>query len=102
ARQADVAVVFGPLEEVCPLGLAPSASTTAMIAVGDALAFVLSRMRAFTHEDFARFHPAGSLGRKLLRVEAVMRTGDELRVASANETWRGVLGRGRRVVLSGL
>ena len=65
----------GPLEEVCPLGLAPSTSTTAMIAVGDALAFVLSRMREFTREDFARFHPAGSLGRKLLKVEAVMRHG---------------------------
>ena len=70
-----MALVFGPLEEVCPLGLAPSTSTTAMIAVGDALAFVLSRMREFTHEDFARFHPAGSLGRKLLKVEAVMRQG---------------------------
>ena len=73
ARQADVALVYGPLDEVCPLGLAPSASTTAMIALGDALAFVLSQERAFTHEDFARFHPAGSLGRKLLKVEGVMR-----------------------------
>jgi len=61
ARQADVALVLGPLTEVCPLGLAPSTSTTAMIAVGDALAFVLTRMREFTHEDFARFHrPAAS------------------------------------------
>src|SRR5260370_1134826 len=72
ARKADVAVVYGPLDEVCPLGLAPSASTTAMLALGDALAFVLSRQRGFTHEDFARYHPAGSLGRKLLKVEAVM------------------------------
>src|SRR5262249_52111234 len=64
ARQADVALVLGPLEEVCPLGLAPSTSTTAMIAVGDALAFVLARLREFTREDFARFHPAGSLGRR--------------------------------------
>ena len=47
-----------------------------MIALGDALAFVLSRERDFTHEDFARFHPAGSLGRKLLKVEAVMRQGE--------------------------
>src|SRR4051812_45814841 len=69
ARRADLALVLGPLEEVCPLGLAPSTSTTAMIAVGDALAFVLSRMRQFTQEDFARFHPAGSLGRKLVKVE---------------------------------
>jgi arabinose-5-phosphate isomerase len=96
ARKADVAVVYGPLDEVCPLGLAPSASTTAMIAVGDALAFVLSRARAFTHEDFARFHPAGSLGRKLVKVEAVMRQGQELRLAPASDTVRAVFARGRQ------
>ena len=72
AGKADVAIVLGPLEEVCPLGLAPSTSTTAMIAVGDAMAFVLTRMRAFTREDFARFHPAGNLGRQLLKVDDVM------------------------------
>jgi arabinose-5-phosphate isomerase len=96
ARQADVALVLGPLEEVCPLGLAPSTSTTAMIAVGDALAFVLSRMRRFTREDFARYHPAGSLGRKLVKVEAVMRRGDDLRLASSRDTVRAVFARGRR------
>jgi arabinose-5-phosphate isomerase len=90
ARRADIAVVYGPLDEVCPLGLAPSASTTAMIALGDALAFVLSRDREFTAEDFARYHPAGSLGRKLLRVEAIMRQGSELRVAPATSTVRSV------------
>jgi arabinose-5-phosphate isomerase len=90
ARRADVAVVYGPLDEVCPLGLAPSASTTAMIALGDALAFVLSRDREFTAEEFARFHPAGSLGRKLLRVEAVMRQGQDLRIAPAADTVRTV------------
>lgn len=95
ARKADVAIVYGPLEEVCPLGLAPSASTTAMIALGDALAFVLSQERAFTHEDFARFHPAGSLGRKLLKVESVMRRDGELRIASANDTVRRVFARSR-------
>src|SRR4051812_16413158 len=79
AQRSDVALVYGPIEEVCPLGLAPSTSTTAMIALGDALAFVLSRQRQFTPEDFARFHPAGSLGRKLLKVESVMRHGGELR-----------------------
>jgi arabinose-5-phosphate isomerase len=96
ARQADVALVYGPLEEVCPLGLAPSASTTTMIAVGDALAFVLSRERDFTREDFARFHPAGSLGRKLVKVEAVMRAGNELRIAAAAETVRAVFARARQ------
>lgn len=100
ARQADVALTIGPLTEVCPLGLAPSTSTTAMIAVGDALAFVLSRMRGFNHEDFARFHPAGSLGRKLMKVEAVMRRGKDVRLASCRDTVRKVFGqagpRGRR------
>lgn len=90
AQKADVAIVLGPLEEVCPLGLAPSTSTTAMIAVGDALAFVLLQMRDFSREDFARFHPAGSLGRKLLKVEAVMRQGRELRLAPARLSVRNV------------
>jgi arabinose-5-phosphate isomerase len=96
ARRADVALVLGPLDEVCPLGLAPSTSTTAMIAVGDALAFVLSRMRDFSREDFARYHPAGNLGRKLLKVEAVMRRGRELRLASREDTVREVFARARR------
>lgn len=97
ARQADVAIVLGPLEEVCPLGLAPSTSTTAMIAVGDALAFVLTRMRQFTNEDFARYHPAGSLGRKLLKVEALMRQGNDLRLARCDETVREVFAHSRRL-----
>lgn len=96
ARRADVALIYGPLEEVCPLGLAPSTSTTVMIALGDALAFVLSRLRDFKHEDFARFHPAGSLGRKLLKVEEVMRRGDELRLAAASATVREVFAQARR------
>jgi len=96
ALKADVAIVLGPLEEVCPLGLAPSTSTTAMIAVGDALAFVLARMREFTREDFARFHPAGSLGRKLLKVETIMRQGNELRLAGCQETVRAVFAQARR------
>src|SRR6185503_13699051 len=100
ARGADAAIVLGPLTEVCPLGLAPSTSTTAMIAVGDALAFVLTQMREFTREDFARYHPAGSLGRKLLKVEALMRKGNELRIAHEGELLREVFardhGRGRR------
>jgi arabinose-5-phosphate isomerase len=96
ANSADIALVYGPIEEVCPLGLAPSTSTTAMIAVGDALAFVLARMREFTREDFARFHPAGSLGRKLLKVEAVMRQGDELRLAHCEENVRDVFAHSRR------
>ncbi len=97
AKSADVALVLGPLEEVCPLGLAPSTSTTAMIAVGDALAFVLMRTREFTTEDFARFHPAGSLGRKLLKVEAIMRHGNELRIADSTKTIRAVFAGEKRL-----
>lgn len=96
ARLAHVALVYGPLDEVCPLGLAPSASTTAMLAIGDALAFVLSQARDFSHEDFARFHPAGSLGKKLARVESVMRSGAELRLAPASATVRDVFANSRR------
>ncbi len=97
AKAADVALILGPLEEVCPLGLAPSTSTTAMIAVGDALAFVLMRQRAFTPEDFARFHPAGSLGRKLLKVEAVMRPLNDVRVAPSKLTVREVFAQEKRL-----
>jgi arabinose-5-phosphate isomerase len=100
ASNADVVMAIGPLEEACPLGLAPSTSTTAMIAVGDALAFVLLQLRQFTREDFARYHPAGSLGRKLLKVEALMRKGKDLRLADERQTVREVFardrGRGRR------
>lgn len=96
AHKADVALVYGPLEEVCPLGLAPSASTTAMIALGDALAFTLSRSREFGRDDFARYHPSGSLGKKLARVESVMRRGAEMRAAPATSTVREVFARARR------
>lgn len=93
ARNADVALILGDLEEMCPLGLAPSTSTTVMLALGDALAFSLSRLRGFDHEDFARNHPAGSLGRKLIKVEGIMRRGDDLRLASTDQTVREVFSR---------
>ncbi|MER3416837.1 MAG: KpsF/GutQ family sugar-phosphate isomerase [Gemmataceae bacterium] len=100
AQRADIAIVLGPLTEACPLGLAPSTSTTAMLALGDALAFVLCRMRGFTKSDFARYHPAGTLGRRLMRVEAVMRRGQQLRLAHQHDTVRRVFAasgrRGRR------
>ena len=90
-QAADICVALGPIEEACPLGLAPSASTTALMAVGDALALLVSRMRDFRAEDFALYHPAGSLGRKLSRVEDVMRTGKALRRARPGLTVREVL-----------
>jgi arabinose-5-phosphate isomerase len=87
---ADVTLDLGRLEEACALGLAPSTSTTAMMALGDSLALVLSRMRRFRPIDFARFHPAGSLGRKLAKVEEVMRPLEECRVADVNRSIREV------------
>ena len=90
-RAARVIIELGPLEEVCPLGLAPSTSTTAMLALGDALALVTSRMRDFGREDFARFHPAGSLGLKVSKVEDHMRGLEQCRVASDGQTVREVL-----------
>jgi arabinose-5-phosphate isomerase len=79
ARAATVALDVSVPEEACPLNLAPTASTTAALAMGDALAVTLLEARGFTSEDFARSHPGGSLGRRLfLRVEDVMRTGADL------------------------
>jgi arabinose-5-phosphate isomerase len=89
-RAADVTLELGPLKEACALGLAPSTSTTAMLAVCDALALVVSRMRGFDAEDFARFHPGGSLGRKLAKVEEVMRPLADCRVASQSGTVREI------------
>jgi arabinose-5-phosphate isomerase len=91
ARAANVTIELGPMQEACSLGLAPSTSTTAMLAMGDALALVASRMRSFGREDFARFHPAGSLGRQLSKVEDCMRPLAECRVAVCTQTVRQVL-----------
>ncbi len=88
--KADLCVTLGPIEEACPLGLAPSASTTAMMAVGDALALLVSKMRDFRAEDFALFHPGGNLGRRLAYVEELMRTNGRLRKAHAGLSVREV------------
>jgi arabinose-5-phosphate isomerase len=78
-RAATVALDVSVPEEACPLNLAPTASTTATLAMGDALAIAVLEARGFTKQDFARSHPGGSLGRQLLlHVEQIMRTGDAL------------------------
>jgi arabinose-5-phosphate isomerase len=77
-RAADVALDVSVPEEACPLGLAPTASTAATMALGDALAVALFEERGFTADDFALLHPGGALGRRLLRVEDLMRGGDAL------------------------
>jgi len=79
ANAADVHLDVSVSKEACPLDLAPTASTTAMLAMGDAMAVALLKSRGFTAEDFARSHPSGSLGKRLLlRVEDVMHTGDQI------------------------
>ena len=79
ANAADVHLDVSVSVEACPLNLAPTASTTATLAMGDAMAVALLKKRGFTEEDFARSHPSGSLGKRLLlRVEDVMHTGDEV------------------------
>jgi arabinose-5-phosphate isomerase len=78
ARAADIFVSVAIPREACPLNLAPTASTTAMLAMGDALAMSLSVQRGFRPEDFALLHPAGSLGRRFLKVRDLMRTGDRI------------------------
>ncbi|MFO1415092.1 MAG: KpsF/GutQ family sugar-phosphate isomerase [Burkholderiales bacterium] len=87
AQAADVHLDAAVDAEACPLGLAPTASTTAALALGDALALALLDARGFSAEDFARSHPGGTLGRRLLtRVSDIMRTGDALPVTPDNAT----------------
>ena len=87
ARAASVHLDVSVAEEACPLNLAPTASTTATLAIGDALAVALLEARGFTSQDFARSHPGGALGRKLLlHVGDIMRAGDDLPVVSPAAT----------------
>lgn len=92
-RVSDVTLATGKIEEACPLRLAPTASTTAMLALGDALAMSVMQRRNFGSDDFAVFHPAGQLGRRLTRVSEAMsfRVGENLPVASAAATVGQVL-----------
>src|SRR5436190_5665971 len=76
AAASDVVLEIGPVPEACPLGLAPTASTVALLAMGDALAMAVQHRRGFSPEQFASLHPGGALGRQLLRVQDVMRTGN--------------------------
>jgi len=78
AQASEVVIDVGIRQEACPLGLAPTASTTAMLAMGDALAMALLEKRGFSEEDYAALHPGGELGVKLQRVENAMHTGDQV------------------------
>lgn len=90
-KQADIVLELGAPPEACPLGLAPTTSTSAMLALGDALAMVVLARRGFSREDFARYHPGGSLGQRLMRVHEVMRTGAELPLIPAGTPLRRAL-----------
>ena len=92
ATTADVHLDVSVAVEACPLNLAPTASTTATLAMGDALAVALLKKRGFTAEDFARSHPSGSLGKRLLlRVSDVMHSGDRVPAVNAGVTLRDAL-----------
>jgi arabinose-5-phosphate isomerase len=91
ARAADVMLNCGVAEEACPLNLAPTASTTAALALGDALAMTLLVRKGFREEDFASLHPGGKLGRRLMRVEHVMHAGESAPVVSAAAIMRDVI-----------
>ncbi|MCK9991669.1 MAG: arabinose-5-phosphate isomerase [Alphaproteobacteria bacterium] len=80
-RAADVALVLPPAPEACPMGLAPTTSTTASLALGDALAVALMERKGFSADDFRLLHPGGQIGKSLLRVADIMHTGDELPLA---------------------
>jgi len=85
ARQADIHLDIGAPDEACPLGLAPTSSTTASLSLGDALAVTLLQAKGFTREDFAFSHPGGNLGKRLfLRVEDIMHTGDAIPCVEQN------------------
>ena len=91
-RAADIHLCVKVPQEACPLGLAPTSSTTAALVMGDALAVALLKARGFTAEDFALSHPGGALGRKLLlRVNDIMHTGDEIPHVSKEATLRDAL-----------
>ncbi|MBF0143442.1 MAG: KpsF/GutQ family sugar-phosphate isomerase [Magnetococcales bacterium] len=92
ARESDVVLDVSVVREACPLGLAPTCSTTAALAMGDALAVSLLEKRGFDSEQFALFHPGGALGQRLLlRVADRMHTGEEIPMVGAQETMREAL-----------
>jgi len=91
AQAADVHIDVGVRSEACPLGLAPTASTTAALAMGDAISMALLERRGFTVDDFAVLHPGGRLGKKLMRVEDLMHTGDDVPRVAPDTKMKDVL-----------
>ena len=91
AQHADVALLLPNAPEACPMGLAPTTSTTMQLALGDALAVALMKRRGFTADDYRVLHPGGSLGRRLVRVADIMHTGSELPLVGEDKTMSDVL-----------
>jgi len=91
ARNADLVLECGRAPEACPLGLAPTSSTASQLALGDALAMTVQKLRGFQREDYARFHPGGSLGRKLMRVSEIMRRGESHTVVTTGTPAKSVV-----------
>lgn len=100
ARHADCLLLLARAPEACPIGLAPTTSTTAQLALGDALAMAVAKRRNFSREDFARYHPGGALGRSLIKVADIMRPRTDLPPATTGAITRKALidagGLGRR------
>lgn len=91
AEHSDIVLNIGKIDEACPIGIAPTASTTAMLAMGDALAMTVSRNRNFNKEQYAFFHPGGRIGRSLMKVEEFMRKGEGNTIVPDETTVREVL-----------
>ncbi|MBL8699659.1 MAG: KpsF/GutQ family sugar-phosphate isomerase [Alphaproteobacteria bacterium] len=91
AQTADVALVLPPAPEACPMGLAPTTSTTAMLALGDALAVALLERKGFTADQFRVLHPGGKLGKQLLKVSDLMHTGEEMPLVPVGTSMREAL-----------
>ncbi len=88
AKHCDFLIPISIDTEACPLNLAPTASTTATLALGDALAMAVMHKRNFTREDFAKLHPGGNIGKKLMKIEELMHTGEKIPKVTENTTMR--------------
>ncbi|MHC4158022.1 MAG: KpsF/GutQ family sugar-phosphate isomerase [Planctomycetota bacterium] len=95
SKHSNVVLCMGKISEACPLGIAPSVSTSCMLAIGDAIAFTIMKSRKFSVEDYVRFHPGGSLGAKLITVEQSMmfKRDEKLPIAEATDTIKKLLGK---------
>ncbi len=91
AKLADITLNLHVEKEACPLGLAPTASTTSTLALGDAIAAVLMKLKGFSSSDFAKFHPGGKLGIRLSKLKDIMRTGDEIPSVSPEASLKEVI-----------